>query len=326
MPTFPVEQFMDNQYQFFAGKDKPHNAASNNVSAIGHGCTRYLVFKRTIGDQADPLSPEKKALFEEGKLQEDVAMTIIKRSGFRYERGQEPFGIPDLQIRGQMEGVVMRIDEATGKIVGKWAAEIKKVEEFTFEKINQWEQLLDSPWHYKWLVQLQMAIYHVASKEGWDDSGVLFLKHTSKALVKPIAVPYQIEIVDKAMAKAKIVNEHIAAKTVPERCEYTLGLCQFCEFKTVCQPEEAFLTTAGEVITDETFIAKLERRETLHAESKEFDQVDKFIKGIIKGKPYILAGPFRITGKPNKAGSWMTTIERVMDNESAKEIAAIGGI
>lgn len=325
MPSFPVAEFMETQIQKLADRARSHLAMSNNASALGHGCLRYLVYRRTIGDQAVPPTPEKQALFDEGKLQEDVAIDLIRRTGYRYERGQEMFGVADLEIRGQMEGIVIKLDD-TGRQVGKWAAEIKKVEDWTFDSLNTWEQLLQSPWHFRWLVQLQLAIYHVMSKEGWDDCGVLFLKHTSRAIVKPISVPFNLEVLNTAFERAKQINANIKAGTVPDRCEYTKGLCTFCEYAHICQPDEAFIKEAGENITDQEFIAKLERRAELEASGAEYRSLDKEVKTVLKGKPYAIAGPFRIQGKANKAGAWLCTIDRVMDAADAEAVKTIGGV
>jgi CRISPR/Cas system-associated exonuclease Cas4 (RecB family) len=320
MPEFPVGQFLAMQEQELASRCKTHQAMSNNVSAIGHPCVRYLVYKRTRGDEGEPIAPDLQALFDEGILQEAVTIRKIQDLGFKYERGQESFGIPDLQIRGKMEGVV--IQTAGGKIVGRWAAEIKKVNEYAWDKINHWKDLYDSIWHYRWLVQVQLAIYHVASKTGFDDTGVLFLKNTAKNLVKPIAIPMSNDILDETFRKAKQINEHLAAKTVPERCEYTLGICQGCEFRRICQPDEPFL--AGQNIQDPEFIAKLQRREELEKGSKEFKKLDTEIKDILRGKPFAVAGPFRISGK-ERGNGWTTTIERVISDKDVETISTVIG-
>lgn len=318
---FPVNEFLAQQEQELAGRIKTYQAMSNNVSAIGHPCLRYLVYKRTRGDEATPISPETQALFDEGISQEAVTIRKIIDLGYRYERGQESFGFKDLEIRGKMEGVAIKV--SGGKVVGKWAAEIKKVNAYAWDKINVWEDLYDSMWHYRWLVQLQLAIYHVASKEGFDDTGVLFLKNTEKNLVKPIAVPMQAKIIDETFAKAKAVNQHIKDGTEPDRCDYTIGACKFCEFAAMCCPDEQFL--AGENITDQEFIAKLRRREQLYEGSKEYDRIDKDVKEVLRGKVFAVAGPFRISGKKSGNG-WKVEIERVLEDGAAEAIeSAISG-
>lgn len=319
MPEFPVSEFLQTQERKLAAESSPYTAQSNYVSALGHFCDRYLVYKRTRGKEAAPISPDLQSLFDEGKQQELVTIDIIRRMGYAYERGQEELGWKDLQIRGRMEGVVMKRDDS-GRVVGQWAAEIKKVHEYVWEKLNVWTDLFNSAWHRRWIVQLQLAIFHVASREGWNDTGVFFLKHTGKMLVKPISMPLDMNIVDAAFEKAKRINAHIDADTLPDRIEFTTGNCRGCDFFNICQPEEVF--QAGENITDQEFIAKLERREILNKEAAEYKRLDTEVKAILKGKAYSVAGPFLITGKSNTAGAWYTTIERKLSNEAAAAVRA----
>lgn len=318
MPEFPVTDFLTQQEQELASRVKNYKAMSNNVSAIGHPCTRYLVYKRTEGDKADPYSPDLQALFDEGNTQEQTTVAKIKELGYKHERSQEAIEIPDLQIRGKIDGVVMQV--AAGKIVGKWACEIKKVNEYVYDKMHVWEDLYDSPWHYRWLVQLQLAIFHVSKKPGFDDTGVIFLKNTAKNLVKPISVPMNQQIIEEAFTKARAINTHIAAGTVPDRCAYTLGLCQGCEFRRICAPDEPFM--AGENIEDPAFVEKLRRREKLADDAKEFNSLDRDVKDILRGKVYAVAGPFRITGREFGKG-WKVEIERVMADADMEQIAHV---
>jgi CRISPR/Cas system-associated exonuclease Cas4 (RecB family) len=276
------------------------------------------VYKRTRGDDAAPISPELQALFDEGISQEATTIRKIQDLGYRYERGQESFGFKDLEIRGKMEGVVLKV--AGGKVVGKWAAEIKKVAGYAWEKINVWEDLYGSIWHYRWLVQIQLAILHVASKEGFDDTGVLFLKNTEKNLVKPIAVPMKQDIIDETFEKARQINAHMKAGTEPERCAYTLGICKTCEFNAICCPDEPFM--AGENIDDPAFIQKLRRHEIIKPTSLEYDRMDKEIKEALRGKAYAIAGPFRISGKESGRG-WKCEIERIMRDEDMEKVADV---
>jgi hypothetical protein len=316
---FPVDEFLSQQEHELAGRIKTYQAMSNNVSAIGHDCVRYLVYKRTRGDEASPISTELQALFDEGNAQEVSTASRIAELGYKYERGQESFGFKDLEIRGKLDGVVMKV--SGGKIVGKWACEIKKVNGYMWEKINIWEDLLENWWQRKWVTQLQLAIFHVASKEGFDDTGVFFLKNTEKNLIKPLAMPMDEKIIDAAFEKARQVNLHMKAGTVPDRCDYTLGICKTCEFNAICCPDENFL--AGENITDPEFIESLKRHEMLAQSSKEYARLHDFIKEVLRGKVYAVAGPFRISGKESGRG-WKMEIERVFsDNDVEKINAAI---
>lgn len=319
MPEFPVQEFLTQQDQDLAAKIQTYQPQGNTASSIGHQCERYLVYKRTRGKEAAPHSTHLQALFDEGKVQELEAIRLIRERGWLYERGQEWMEWKDLQLRGKMEGVVLRSDN--GRV--KWAAEIKKASDFAFDKINTWHDLVGgSTWHYRWLVQLQIAIYHVASREGYDDAGVLLLKNEGKSLIKPISVPMNMDILNGAFEKCKRINAHIKANTLPDRLEWTAGLCRgttgrTCDFYHMCNPEECL--KAGQRFTSPEFISLLERRESLDAPRLEYARIDRDVKAKLRGVPNAVAGAFKIegTGDDNK---WSTKIVRVMSSQDAETI------
>ena len=224
MPEFPVANFKARQIQKLAERSFSRNAMSNNASLIGHPCARYLVYKRTRGAEGTPPSPELIALFEEGNVQEGEAMQIIRSLGYAYERSQEAYSIRDCQINGKMDGVTLL--RQGGKIVGRWASEIKSVNDFTFNFLDNVSQLRNGKhWHFRWLVQLQLAIFHVSEREGFDDTGVLWLKDKTRRLMKPISVPLDTDVLDETFKKCFLVNSHLKAGTVPNRLPFTDGLC-----------------------------------------------------------------------------------------------------
>lgn len=317
MPEFPVGEFKDQQTRKLAERSWVSNAKSNNASMVGHQCARFLVYKRTRGQEATPPSPELIALFEEGNTQEGEAIQIIRSLGYNYERSQEAFSIKDVEIGAKMDGVTYL--RSGGKVVGKWASEIKSVNDYTFKALDHVSQLKNGHhWHYRWLVQIQLAIYHVMEREGFDDTGVLWLKDKTRRYLKPINIPLDRAVLDETFAKCHVINRHLKAGTLPERIPYTDGICIHCDFKHICNPEEIFL--AGEKLDDPSFIEKLKQREKLAASSKEYTALDKEIKTVLRNKQYAVAGPFVITGKKFGANGWKTEIERTMEDKDSETV------
>lgn len=317
MPVFPVDEFKDQQTRKLAERSWVGNAKSNNASMVGHQCARFLVYKRTRGSEAIPPSPELIALFEEGNTQEGEAIQIIRSLGYNYERSQESFSIKDVDIGGRMDGVTYF--RSGGKVIGKWASEIKSVNDYTFKALEHVSQLKNGHhWHYKWLVQIELAIYHVMEREGFDDTGVLWLKDKTRRFLKPINIPFDREVLDETFAKCHVINKHLKAGTLPERIPYTDGLCMQCDFKHICNPDEVFL--AGERLDDSKFIEKLKQREKLETASKEYAYLDKQIKTVLRDKQYAVAGPFVITGKKFGANGWKTEIERTMEDKDSETV------
>jgi len=321
MPSFPVDEFKDQQLRKLAERSWVRSAKSNNASMIGHQCARFLVYKRTRGEEATPPPPELIALFDEGNTQEGEAIQIIRTLGYDYERSQEAFSIKDVDIGGKIDGVTYR--RAGGKVVGKWPSEIKSVNDFTFNALEHVSQLRDGqPWHLRWLVQVQLAIYHVMEREDFDDTGVLWLKDKTRRLLKPINIPLDRDLLDETFSKCHVINKHLKAGTLPERIPYTDGLCIKCDFKHICHPEEIFL--AGERITDPDFIDRLRQREKLEAASKEYAVLDKQIKLVLRDKQYAVAGPFAITGKKFGANGWKVDVQRTMEDQDVEVVNHLG--
>lgn len=317
MPEFPVDEFKDQQTRKLAERSWVGNAKSNNASMVGHPCARFLVYKRTRGSEAVPPSPELIALFEEGNTQEGETIQIIRSLGYNYERSQEAFTIKDVDIGAKMDGVTYL--RSNGKVIGKWASEIKSVNDYTFKALDHVSQLKNGHhWHYRWLVQIQIAIYHVMERERFDDTGVLWLKDKTRRYLKPINVPLDQEVLDETFTKCRMINKHLKAGTLPERIPYTDGLCVQCDFKQICNPDEVFL--AGERLDDPGFVEKLRQREKLETASKEYTYLDKQIKTVLKGKQYAIAGPFVITGKTYGANGWKIDIQRTMEDKDAKTV------
>lgn len=313
MADFPVGQFLDEQEKELAEGGGTWKAMSNNVSALGHPCERYLVYKRLCGDEAIPFPPKVVALMREGTEQEPFAIRLIQKRGYVYARSQEAIEIPDLQIRGKMDGVTYPKDTRNGI---KWASEIKTVESMTYEKLNSVADLFESIWHKRWYVQLQLAIYHVSSKESFDDKGLLWIKSRSHQMIKPIQVPLDMKTIDETFEKCKRINQHLTAGTLPDYLPITEGMCTGCDMRLVCSPTEKY--TAGANIEDANFEKKLRRREELQAAKSEYDKLDRTVKGVLKeaATEYAICGPFQITVKQNKTSKTIN-IDRVVQDEDA---------
>lgn len=320
MPSFPVDEFMAIQLNALTKKAKSSRSMSNNASALGHLCTRYIVYKRTVGDQALPPSPELQAIFDEGNAQEPRAIALIQSMGFNYERQQQLISFPEHEIRGYIDGVTV-VNER-GRNIVEWASEIKSVSAYYYPNLNHFSDLKNSNDNLfsKWYVQTQLAIYSISGDDP-DACGVLWLKNKDCSLIKPINIPLDMECIDRSFKKAKLINLHIKNNTLPERVDWCKGICKRCECRLICQPEEAFM--AIDKLDDPVFIDKLKRREMLEQAGKEFKELDKEVKEALRNKPELLAPPFRITGRPHGANGWRVLIDRFIDDEAAEAVRTV---
>jgi hypothetical protein len=323
MPSFPVEDFMAVQLRQLESQQESRRSMSNNASAIGHLCARYIVYKRTVGDQALPPSPELQAIFNEGNDQEPRAVSLIRSMGFDFERQQQAIAFPEYEIRGFIDGVTVLKER--NRNVAEWASEIKSVAAYYYPNLNNYRDLKNSEDNLfsKWYTQTQLAIYSISGDDP-NACGVLWLKNKECSMVKPINIPIDFECIDRTFKRAKLINLHIKNNTLPERIDWYKGICRRCECRMICQPEEAFM--AIEKTEDPAFIDKLKRREQLQQAGKEFKEIDKEVKDSLRYKSELLAPPFKITGKPHGSNGWRVFIDRFMDDESAEAVRVFTSI
>lgn len=317
MPEFPVKDFMAIQASSIERRCRSRRAMSNQASAIGHLCLRYVVYRRTVGEQSIPPSIELQAIFDEGNHQEDQAIAIIKEMGFGYEREQELIDFPEYQIKGRIDGVTVLRER--GKVIGEWASEIKSTASYYYPKLNTVADLRDSNDNMfnKWYTQIQLAILSISGNDP-DAHGILWLKNKDFRMVKPITIPIDFDRLNKAFTNAKLVNLHMKNNTLPGRIDYYRGICQRCDCRLICNPEEAL--KGIDTTNDPEFISKLMRWETLEQNGREFKVLDKEIKDAVRGKDRLLAPPFEIKGKTHGEKGWRSTITRIMDDESVEAL------
>ena len=68
--------------------------------------------------------------------------------------------------------------------------------------------------------------------------------------------------------------------TLPDRIEYRDEICGRGSFAQICLPD--IIRQESEVITDNEFIERLDRREALSSARSEYERIDKTVKADIK--------------------------------------------
>ena len=103
----PVQEFVSetiNDHLLAERKRWPCHV--NRVSAIGHPCLRYLVYMRLKWQEKALPDIGLLKIFRDGNLHEEGVLKLLRESGIKIIRGQEPFFMEEYKISGHIDGVV----------------------------------------------------------------------------------------------------------------------------------------------------------------------------------------------------------------------------
>lgn len=262
----------------------PH--PNNRASEAGHPCLRFLVASR--------LYPEKKALhdislqriFEEGNLHEEDVLRKLDRAGIKVIEQQRPFEWRELQLAGRIDGKL----KINGLIV---PLEIKSCSPNVFHSIKELEQTEFLKSKYSWVRKYPAQIMLYCLMDGKEFGIILFKnKVTGELVQKTFYLDY--EYIESILQKLEKVNEYVARGELPEVQE--CDDCKRCDFsRTICFPNQDY-GPGFSIMSDEELEAKLERWHELKEAAKEYEELDKELKEMFKGKMAIV-GNFKIESK-----------------------------
>lgn len=256
-------------------------SASNRCSELGHPCTAYLYFARTVpAELRPPISEDLAEIFDEGKKQERAIQADLLEMGYDIKRQQESLRWPQYNITGHK-------DFEISKNGSEWVdCEFKSVNPYTYEKLNSPEDVRESKaaWTQKWYGQTVLYMLLKGKKQYW-----LLLKNKSKGSIKPIAFSWNDQVWQDAEAlvqKAEKVNGLVQIGQMPS-ADLKIDNpdeCARCQFVTVCLPGMSF-GPGAQILTDEVadeLAGMSNRREELKPLADEFEELDGEIKARIK--------------------------------------------
>jgi len=254
---------------------------SNRCSELGHPCTAYCVFARTVPVHLRPaISEDLAEIFDEGKKQEQAIQIDLLEMGYQVQRQQETLRWPKYNIVGHKD---FSISKGGSPFV---RCEFKSVNPYTYEKLNTPEDVRNnnSSWVQKWYSQTVLYMLLDDQKEYW-----LFLKNKSRGSIKPIVFKWNDQVWEDAEAlikKAEQVNKLVEVGKPPKE-ELKISTpedCSHCQFLTVCNPNLDF-GVGAQILTEEQaadLSVKLERWEEIKPIAKEFDNLDDELKSEVK--------------------------------------------
>lgn len=257
------------------------------LSDIGE-CDRQMVYAVTNWQDKKEISPELKARFEIGNVQEREVVNELRQMGYDLILQQEP-----VEIKNNKGEVIGR-----GKVDGhfkyhgiKIPVEIKSMHPQVFDNIDSLDDFKKKPYLRKYLRQMAMYLYGNNVEEG------LFLLTNCLGLWKVFVVTLDFGEGEQILQRLERVHAHLKAKTLPDRIEYRDEICGKCDFAHICLPD--VMRKELNVLNDEDLLANLQLREATRDAYSEYSRVDKKVKDFLKKHNVEkgVAGDFIITSR-----------------------------
>lgn len=248
----------------FERKSPMNHEASNWASEVGHPCARFLTYCRTHWRERKALDIDALYRVEAGSDEERKIKHKLEAAGFEVMMAQQHFSWPEYQISGRIDGKVM------APVFGKERPvpiEIKMINPIFWDKTRTIDDVRTSRnwWIRKYVSQLNLYLF-MDNAEG----GFLILCCPGKRpRILPMLPDYGLA--DADLAKAALVNKHVAVGTLPEPMPYDASVCEMCDFNHLCPQLKALGTSWIEIPESDT--PMLELYIELKEQKKQFEQL-----------------------------------------------------
>jgi CRISPR/Cas system-associated exonuclease Cas4 (RecB family) len=266
-------------------KIKQWPVRSNRASELGHECERYLVLNRTRWQEKELHDARLQMIFDLGNIFEQQVLSDLREAGFTVLEQQRSFSWGKYQITGSIDCKIAINGYA-------YPTEIKSAAPGVFATINSINDMRNHKYHYMRKYPAQLTLYLLMDGK---DRGLFLFKNKSTGELKEIPMDLDFDFAESLIRKAESINAHVANGTLPDQIEYDENICGDCPYRHICLPER--IGTEPEIVNDEGLLDLVQRYEELKPGAKEFDEVDKQINEIVKGREKILVGDYFIEGR-----------------------------
>ena len=232
-------------------REPKDHSAWNWASELGHPCKKFLVHARLDWKERQLMDIDGEYRVEEGNQAEWQLKKDLGDIGFVINESQRTFTIPELKIKGRVDGFLpLNREFRNFPGLASVPCEIKTINP------NYWastKTLEDIKTHRAWWIRgypSQLNAYLYASNSPF---GFFILKTFGK---RPRIIPMLLDYdrLDGDFHKIEDVNRHVEAGTYPERIPYDPQICGMCDFAHICQPLRA--TEFSEVSASEEEVLK----------------------------------------------------------------------
>lgn len=287
---------------------------SNWASSLGHPCARYGVHRRLDWRSKPAHNVTSEFIFNGGRVVERyIAKDYLEKANYEIVENNTPIQAEKTRTLEKLN-IGGKLDFICKKDGFKFPVEVKSMAPHDWQKINTIEDFLYSKktWHKTYPGQLTL---YLLGRE--FEIGMFLMINKLTYEPKHIWVNLDYTYAEGLLKRAEEINKHVAAETYPDRIDYDDAVCGRCDFAQICLKD--VVRTEADILTDETLIDQLERRDALKAAKAEYEEVDEAVKQSLKGIQKGIAGSFVIAGKevsrkgfavPDKT-FWQTSIRKV---------------
>lgn len=282
---------------WLARSARPQTPHPYAYASAYRNCERRMAYEMTRPEKLPPWPPDVLARFRRGDDRERDLLSDLARIGRDAD--------PPFSLIGQQEAFKLRDRKGRVCISGKVDAriqiggarpplEVKAWSPMMVDRIETFGDLFDNPWTRSGAHQLLSYLWGAG-----EPFGFLLLDRSGIPKLLPVELDQHVDRMEDFLARAERAIDHVEAKTLPAFLEGDAAECKRCPwYGTECNPP---LAAAGAVVlTDPELVKDLARRDELEAAAKEFDKLDRKVKGALRGIEDGIAGPFVITGRWQK--------------------------
>lgn len=264
-------------------KIKGYPVNSNRASDLGVPCVRYHVLNRTRWQEKSLHDVGLQFVFDMGNEIEEIVLKELAEAGIKVIEQQRSFEWKEYAITGHIDGKLLSDNQV-------YPMEIKSCSPFVFKAINTIDDLKRGKYGYIRKYPVQLNLYLLMDGK---EKGVFLFKDKVSGAIKEIWMDIDYELGEEILQRAKAINEHVAAGTLPPPISEEMW-CDGCSFSHICLPDQ--IGKEVEVDTGE-LSTMLDRLEELKPLKSEYEEIDDQVKKIVEGREKILAGNYFITGK-----------------------------
>jgi len=287
---------------------------TNWAGDLGFECDTYQTLCR-LHPELKPLPPLGLIkVFRTGTQWETPNVQLIQNSGIKIVEQARPFQWKEKQVSGRIDakiGVSINGDNLIIPLEHK-ACSDNSFRAIYDHKVND-IPLTKSKYHWLRKYPGQLTSYEIMDG---SEYGMWFYFNKLSGDYFFWLLPLDFEYGESLIQRAERCNENVEKNHIP-KSEYQ-ELCAKCDFaKTYCFPDQDY-GPGFELLKDGEVEVKLIRRHELKPLAKEYEEIDKELKGIFKGRSAVV-GDFIIESKEVerkeytvKASTyWKTSIEKL---------------
>lgn len=296
IPFPPIAEMIDDIIQ---SEIRIYPCHTNRLSMIG-ACLRKQYYSRTAYEYAIPVELGLQKIFELGNEWERSIFNrwIMRLPGVILRRSQIPLAYREYQISGSPDYEI----EWEGRL---YVIDGKSASSAAFRAINTWEDLYYSDIHYRRCYVYQLQGYMLLSE---IEQGFFWFGDKESMRFKVIPMELDYDIANEVLERAKIINKAVEAKEAPERIEYSRE-CVSCQFRNLCKPEKPKSFVYD--LTSPEAVQLLQDWWNANEARKTYESLNESVKELCRGVESGVCGPFHITGKEAKDGSWRKNVQLI---------------